>query len=178
MSYLKQFYVTGRNFPNQKKNQPDVYFMKIFANNENIAKSRFWYFLKKLKKVKKIKGEIISIKTIYDKKVEKTRNFGIWLRYDSRTGTTNIFKEYRDVCAEGAVEQMYLEMAGKHRANWDSIIVLRVEEMRDSECIRPHIKQFHGSNIRFPNFHFNNRNSSMKPQNIFSIKYPITTLNI
>ena len=93
MSYLKQFYVTGRNFPNQKKNQPDVYFMKIFANNENIAKSRFWYFLKKLKKVKKIKGEIISIKTIYDKKVEKTRNFGIWLRYDSRTGTTNIFKD-------------------------------------------------------------------------------------
>jgi large subunit ribosomal protein L18Ae len=34
------------------------------------------------------------------------KNFGILLRYDSHTGTHNVYKEYRDVTICGAVEQM------------------------------------------------------------------------
>ena len=34
--------------------------MKIFAPNHVIAKSRFWYFLRQLRKFKKTTGEIVS----------------------------------------------------------------------------------------------------------------------
>lgn len=38
--------------------------MRIFAPNDVIAKSRFWYFLAKLKKVKKANGEIVSLNKV------------------------------------------------------------------------------------------------------------------
>jgi len=38
--------------------------MKIYAPNSIVAKSRFWYFLKKTQKVKKSAGELVSIKKI------------------------------------------------------------------------------------------------------------------
>lgn len=38
--------------------------MRIFAPNPVSAKSRFWYFLKKLKKVKKAVGEICSCEVV------------------------------------------------------------------------------------------------------------------
>lgn len=151
--------------------------MKIYSPNDKIAKSRFWYFLKKLKKIKKAKGEIISIKEIFDKKFSNVKNFGIWIRYDSKTGTINVFKEYRDVLISGAVEQMYLEMAGRHRANWNSIIILRVEELTDSECIRPIVKQFHDLNINFPSFDVQKK-SNLRDTKIFFTKAPSSSVLI
>lgn len=38
--------------------------MRIFAPNTVVAKSRFWYFLMKLRKVKKSNGEIITINLV------------------------------------------------------------------------------------------------------------------
>jgi hypothetical protein len=38
--------------------------MRIFAPNTVVAKSRFWYFLKKLRKVKKAAGEIVSVNVV------------------------------------------------------------------------------------------------------------------
>jgi hypothetical protein len=38
--------------------------MRIFAPNTVVAKSRFWYFLMKLRKVKKANGEIISLNVV------------------------------------------------------------------------------------------------------------------
>src|SRR5690348_13577220 len=38
--------------------------MRLFAPNEVIAKSRFWYFMRKLKKVKKVNGEIVGINEV------------------------------------------------------------------------------------------------------------------
>jgi hypothetical protein len=38
--------------------------MRIFAPNVVVAKSRFWYFLKKLRKVKKAAGEIVSVNEV------------------------------------------------------------------------------------------------------------------
>ena len=34
------------------------------------------------------------------------KNFGIWMRYNSRTDPINMYKEYRDVTLTGAVSQM------------------------------------------------------------------------
>ena len=60
--------------------------MRIFATDRVVAKSRFWYYLNRLKKVKKAVGEIVSCQKIYEKKPTTVKNFGIWLRYDSRSG--------------------------------------------------------------------------------------------
>jgi hypothetical protein len=38
--------------------------MSIFAPNEPVAKSRFWYFLSQLKKMKKTTGQIVNIKEV------------------------------------------------------------------------------------------------------------------
>jgi large subunit ribosomal protein L18Ae len=128
--------------------------MKIFSSNEYVAKSRFWYFLKKTQKIKKAGGEIVSIKKIPEKINKNVKNYGIWLRYDSRSGIINMYKEYRDVLVCGAAEQMYMEMAGRHRAKWSSIIILRIEELKTKECLRPNTKQYHGTKTRFHIPHF------------------------
>jgi large subunit ribosomal protein L18Ae len=38
--------------------------MRIFAPNDVVAKSRFWYYLRQLKKVKKANGEIVAINVV------------------------------------------------------------------------------------------------------------------
>ncbi len=39
---------------------PKVYKMRLFAHDPVLAKSRFWYYLRKLNKVKRAHGEILS----------------------------------------------------------------------------------------------------------------------
>jgi large subunit ribosomal protein L18Ae len=158
-AWLKQYYIIGREWPMEYKKEPELFFMKIYAPNNIIAKSRFWYFLKKTRKVKKSMGELVSFKLIRPIKTSFVRNFGIWIKYDSKNGPINMYKEYRDISTIGAVEQMYLEMAGSYKVKWSSIIVLRTEELNDNECIRSKIKQFHGVKTSFPFFTVNFRNS-------------------
>merc|ERR1712058_212928 len=74
-----------------------LYRMRIFATDQVVAKSRFWYFLRQLRKFKKTTGEIVSVEEIREQKPLKIKNFGIWLRYDSRSGTHNMYRECRDL---------------------------------------------------------------------------------
>ncbi|KAI5413795.1 hypothetical protein KIW84_058078 [Lathyrus oleraceus] len=48
-----QYRVVGRGLPTETDEHPKIYRMKLWATNEVRAKSKFWYFLRKLKKVKK-----------------------------------------------------------------------------------------------------------------------------
>lgn len=45
---------------------------------------------------------------ITEKYPTKIKNFGVWVRYQSRTGYHNMYKEYRDVTLNGAVEQVLI----------------------------------------------------------------------
>lgn len=38
--------------------------MRIFAPNEVVAKSRYWYYLRQLKKAKKAHGEIVALNVV------------------------------------------------------------------------------------------------------------------
>ncbi|KAI0223626.1 60S ribosomal protein L20B [Massospora cicadina] len=96
MGKLIEYQVIGRKLPSEKEPIPKLYRMSLFAPNETVAKSRYWYFLKKVSKVKKASGEIVSIKQVHEKKPFVVKNYGIWLRYDSRSGTHNMYKEYRE----------------------------------------------------------------------------------
>lgn len=60
---------------------------------------------------------------IHEKRPQKVKNFGIWIRYDSRSGTHNMYKEYREMSRTDAVEALYQDMAARHRARFRSIHV-------------------------------------------------------
>lgn len=77
----------------------------------------------KLRKVKKSTGEIVSLNVISEKRPLKVKNFGVWIRYDSRSGTHNMYKEYREMSRTAAVEALYQDMAAQHRARFRSIHV-------------------------------------------------------
>ncbi|GJD02807.1 60S ribosomal protein L20 [Colletotrichum higginsianum] len=125
--------------------------MTIFAPNVTVAKSRYWYFLRGLKKVKKATGEIVSVKEIHEKHPLKVKNFGVWLRYDSRSGTHNMYKEYREMSRTDAVEALYSDMAARHRARFRSIHILKVVELEKGDDVkRPYIKQLISKNLSFP----------------------------
>lgn len=61
---LKQFIVVGRKLPSEKEPNPPLYKMQIFTSNKVVAKSRFWYFTSKLRRVKKTHGEIVSFEEV------------------------------------------------------------------------------------------------------------------
>ena len=44
---------------------------------------------------------------IFEKNPTTVKNYGIWVRYQSRTGYHNAYKEYRDTTLNGAVSQLY-----------------------------------------------------------------------
>ena len=62
---LNEYQVIGRHLPTDTNPTPKLYRMRIFAPNTVVAKSRFWYFLMKLRKVKKSNGEIITINLVW-----------------------------------------------------------------------------------------------------------------
>ena len=99
--------------------------MRIFATDQIVAKSRFWYFLRQLRKFKKTTGEIVSVEEIRERKPLKIKNFGIWLRYDSRSGTHNMYREYRDLTVSAAITQCYRDMGARHRARAHAIQIIR-----------------------------------------------------
>ncbi|KAL5013342.1 hypothetical protein ScPMuIL_007612 [Solemya velum] len=150
---LTEYKVIGRSMPTDKNRTPPLYQMRIFAPDKCTAKSRFWYFAKLLKKMKKTQGEIVCIQKVYEKKPLKIKNIGIWLRYVSRSGIHNMYREYRDLTSAGAVTQCYRDMGARHRARASSIQIIRVEEVAANKCRRPNVKQFHDSKIRFPLTH-------------------------
>jgi ribosomal protein L20A (L18A) len=65
----------------------------------------------------------VSVFQINERKPLKVKNFGIWLRYDSRSGTHNMYKEFRELSRTDAVKKLYLDMAARHRARFRSIHV-------------------------------------------------------
>ena len=115
---------------------------------------------------------MITDPQVQDKSPKKIKNVGIWLRYDSRSGTHNMYREYRDMTVAGAVTLCcksrvrstptvpYVlglrlsspvctdrDMGARHRARTSSIQIMKVEVIPPSKCKRPHIKQFHVSSI-------------------------------
>merc|ERR1712216_81857 len=68
---MKQFEVVGHRTGGAigasatvKDGQEAVYRMHLFAPNETVARSRFWYFVSQFKKLKRTNGEILSCKQI------------------------------------------------------------------------------------------------------------------
>ena len=63
---MRLYQVVGRKAPTENDPTPQVYRMKLFAQNEVIAKSRFWYFMHQMRKMKKTTGEILDVNEVHD----------------------------------------------------------------------------------------------------------------
>jgi len=72
------------------------------------------------------------------------------VRFQSRTGYHNMFKEFRDVTLNGAIEQLYDEMASRHRTRAHQIHVIKTTVVRAADCKRDNITQFIDPKISFP----------------------------
>ncbi|KAI8907254.1 ribosomal L18ae/LX protein domain-containing protein [Gorgonomyces haynaldii] len=171
---FNEYQVIGRRLPTEKEPEPKLFRMRLFAPNEVVAKSRFWYFLKKVSKVKKASGEIVSINQIYEKKPDTVKNFGIWIRYDSRSGTHNMYKEYRELSRTDAVEACYQDMAARHRARFASIQIIKVETVKSQDVKRPYIRQILEPGLKFPLPHRVLRPASKAHGALFTGKRPTT----
>ncbi|VFQ63546.1 unnamed protein product [Cuscuta campestris] len=115
------YQVVGRALPSESEENPKMYRMKLWATDE-----------------------------IFEKNPTVIKNYGIWLRYQSRTGYHNMYKEFRDTTLNGAVDQMYTEMASRHRVRRHCIQIIKTATIPDSLCKRESVKQFHNSEIKFP----------------------------
>lgn len=170
MSRYSEYQVIGRRLPTDAVPIPKLYRMNIFAPNDVVAKSRFWYFLQKLHKVKSSLGEIVSVNVISEARPTKVKTFGIWVRYDSRSGIHNMYKEYRDTTRVGAVQTMYQDLAARHRARFRSIHILKVVELAKTEDLkRQYTKQFVTKGLKFPLPH-----RVTKSKNLYASKPPST----
>ena len=87
---------------------------------------------------------------IFEKKAGSIKNYGIYLRYLTRTIIVNMYKEYRDTTLCGAVSQMYMEMAGRHSAAKESIQIIRTSIVSNADVKRAQIAQFNKAHTKFP----------------------------
>lgn len=57
---LLEYQVVGRHLPTATQPNPKVFRMRLFAPNPVVAKSRFWYFISRVHKMKRASGEILG----------------------------------------------------------------------------------------------------------------------
>ncbi len=92
--------------------------------------------------LKKASGELLHISELTETDPSTVKNYGIWIRYNSRSGITNMYKEYRDTTLVGAVQQMLQEMASRHKARYQQIHIIKTSEIKDADCQRANTRQF------------------------------------
>ena len=147
---IHEYQVVGRKNPSPVEPHPKLLRMRIFAPNKVVAKSRFWYFVGRLQKLKRANGEIVNISEIHETSPDVVKNFAVLLRYTSRSGEHNFYKEFRDTTRAGAVQQLYIDMAARHRARWSTIQILEVATIPAKLVRRVQTKTFLDSKIAFP----------------------------
>jgi large subunit ribosomal protein L18Ae len=124
--------------------------------------------------MKKSSGEILAVNRIFEKFPQKVKNFGISLRYRSRSNEVNIYKEFRDVSRVGAVEHLLSDMGGRHRTTYRRLQIMEVKSIPAKACRRTGVKQFHNSKIKFPLPHRVDRAPTKRYRAIFKAHRPNT----
>merc|ERR1712190_714411 len=103
-----QYQVVGRHLPTESDPSPSLYRMKVWAVDEVCARSKFWYFIKRIKRVKKANGQIIAMNEIFEKDPTIVKNYGVRLRAASiqiiKTSTLT-----DEECKRPAVTQFHKE---------------------------------------------------------------------
>ena len=182
-SRFHQYQVVGRLKPSAQKGtrKSTIYKMNVFAPNTVVAKSRFWYYMSMLNRVKKANGEILQINEVCEKKPQSVSTYGIWMRYDSRTGHHNMYREYRDVTVNGAVSKMYQDVAARHRSRFSNVQIVRTATVPSSMMLQGakgvRLGQYMGNNVKFPLHHRVMRPATKAFKKTFVARRPRTNFN-
>lgn len=147
---VRQYWVVGRETPSANNAEPTCFRIRVFSKNAVLARSRFWYEMKRQNKVRKCQGEIVSVSEIFERNTNAVHNYGIVLKYLTRTDYVNMYKEYRSTTLCGAVAMMYAELSGRHSARHECIHIIKTVQLADSELQRPQVAQFTKKSLRFP----------------------------
>lgn len=173
---MHQYVILGRRKPTVKIPEAEcpVFRMTLFASNSVIARSRFWYYLAALKKVKKANGEIVAVHEVFERSANAIKIFGFWIRYDSRSGTHNMYKEYRDITLTGACDKMYSDLASRHRARRSNIQIVKVGVVKAKDARRPQTHQFLNPGLSFKLLHRIPRPQDKTFRKTFKATRPVT----
>ena len=87
---------------------------------------------------------------VFEKKAGVVKNYGMVIRYNSRTTPVNMYREYRDVTLNGAISQMYMDMSGKHRALQENIQIIKTSVVPKAELRRKEPILYSRNSIKFP----------------------------
>jgi large subunit ribosomal protein L18Ae len=147
---LKNWEVVARPLPTDVVPNPAAIRVQVFAPDEVVAKSEFWAVARRIARLKKSRGEVLSVQQVIEPDPTRVKNYGVWLTYRSTRATHNIYKEYRDTTTEGAVVKLYHEMAGTYNVPSTSVHIIRIAEVPTNELKRPNVKQFALDGIKFP----------------------------
>ena len=128
--------------------------------------------MKRQNKVRKRQGEIVNVSEIFERKSNGIKNYGIVLKYLTRTGVVNMYKEYRDNTLCGAVSQMYNEMAGRHSAKAESIFIIKTVVQESNKVLRDKTRQLLKSNLKFPKFTSQKRAPTAAHGSVFKASRP------
>ena len=170
------YLIVGRHQHTEKNPEPKIYKMRIFADDVVKAKSKFWYFMKKLDKVKKANGQILAVHEIFERDPSKAKTFGLVCTYKSKFGYHNMYKEVRSTTLNGAVSQLTSEMAGRHKAQRESLVIVRTQVLKsknlEHDAKRRQIRQIMRHDLRFPILHKRIRNEPSYKQ-VFRPSRPV-----
>merc|ERR1712083_1093163 len=119
-------------------------------------------------KVRKCQGEIVAVSEIFERNTNSIKNYGIVLKYRTRTDIVNMYKEYRNNTLCGAVSQMYSEMAGRHSARGDSIHIIKTVVQLDKDVMREQTRQYVKSALRYPKFTNSKRAPTAAHRRVFA----------
>ncbi|EGR31820.1 hypothetical protein IMG5_101240 [Ichthyophthirius multifiliis] len=171
---IRQYVVSAVKLP-ISKDQPEILQMRVFARDEVTAKTKFWYNMRKLNKIKRSQGRILSVNEIFEKNTRQIKTYGIALKYQSRTAIHNMYKEFRDTTLNGAISQLHMEMAGNHRAKPDTIQIIRTATLlKKSDIRRPKSLEMRDSKLKFPVIKTIHRHSDKKFRKVYKAVRPNT----
>jgi large subunit ribosomal protein L18Ae len=118
---------------------------------------------------------------ITEKKPQSVTTYGIWMRYDSRTGHHNLYKEFRDVSVCGAVSKMYQDMASRHRSRFTNIQIVRTAQVPTNLMLKGkkmfRLGQYMDKDCKFPLHHRVMRPMSKSFKKTFVPRRPRTNFN-
>ena len=169
---LQQYLVIGRPYPTKDFPNPPAVRVQVFAHDEIIAKSKFWTVAKRIARLKKAHGEILAVKHVIEPEPTRVKNYGVWLTYRSVRSSHNIYKEYRDVTTEGAIQKMYNELAGTHSTKVDDISIIKIAEIPESDLKHKSVHQFAAEGVKFPIPKQSIRAAKPSQKRIFTAKRP------
>merc|ERR1719408_580850 len=147
--------VLGRTTPNKQNPNPTIFKAKVYAQNDVVAKSRFFKYMKINREAnhgKKANIQILHVKKKGKEYGGKAKTYGFCLNYQSRTHRLGMYKEIRATTETEAVNKLIAYMAGRHRAKESSIQITACREVPKSKIRRETNKQLSQEllSFRFP----------------------------